>query len=55
MRFPLIALLRAMTRSEIITYIVVAAGVGLSVFFSIRHFGWPIALLAGPILYQSAD
>jgi hypothetical protein len=36
--------LRAMTRAKIIKCIVVAAGVALAVFLSIRHFGWPIAL-----------
>jgi hypothetical protein len=40
-----------MTRAKIITCILVAAGVALSVFLSIRNFGWPIALLAGPVLF----
>jgi len=40
-----------MTRAKIVTCIILAAGVALSVILSIRYFGWPIALLAGPILF----
>jgi hypothetical protein len=40
-----------MTRANIIAGIILAGGVALSVIFSIRYFGWPIALLAGPILF----
>jgi hypothetical protein len=41
----------AMTRANIINGVVLTASLALCVILSIRYFGWPMALLAGPVMF----
>jgi hypothetical protein len=41
----------AMSRANIIDCVVLSASLALCVVLSIRYFGWPMALLAGPVMF----
>ena len=41
----------AMSRANIINGVVLTSSLALCVILSIRYFGWPMALLAGPVMF----